>query len=298
MADIRKIGFIGIGNMGSPMAGQLARKGFALTVFDVNVPNATAFANEYGARVAGSAAQAGEGADAVIFMLPDERVVRHVLFEQGLAQAMPQGAIAIDMGTSAPASTRKTGAELEERGIGYVDAPVMGGVVFAHDASLDIMAAGDIGHIERCRPMFAAMGRKLWLCGELGSAHVLKAMTNYINACTFINTLEAMVIGRKFGLDSALMAEAIDAMCNGRQHPVVKKVMPHVLTRKYGTGMAMQLIAKDVKIAVDAAHSVGAAVPLGELTAQLWHAASEQLGGTRDHSEIVRYWENQTGAEL
>jgi 3-hydroxyisobutyrate dehydrogenase len=87
-------------------------------------------------------------------------------------------------------------------------------------------------------------------------------------------------------------------MCNGRQHPVVKKVMPHVLTRRYGTGMAMQLIAKDVKIAVDAAHSVGAAVPLGEVTAQLWRAATEQLGGTRDHSEIVRYWEDMTGAEL
>jgi 3-hydroxyisobutyrate dehydrogenase len=298
MANIRNIGFIGIGNMGAPMAGQLARQGFALTVFDVQVANATAFASEHGARVASSVAEVGEGADAVIFMLPDERVVRHVLFGDGLAARMSRGAVAIDMGTSAPASTRATGAELAELGIGYVDAPVMGGVVFARDATLDIMAAGDVALIERCRPLFAAMSRKLWLCGELGSAHVLKAMTNYINACALINTLEAMVIGRKFGLDSTVMAQAIDAMCNGRQHPVVKKVMPHVLTRKYGTGMAMQLIAKDVKIAVDAAHSVGAAVPLGEVTAQLWRAATEQLGGTRDHSEIARYWEDMTGAEL
>ena len=298
MADIKNIGFIGIGNMGAPMAMQLARKGFSLTVFDAHTPNAEAFAREHGARVASTAAQAGEAADAVIFMLPNDRVVRQVLFDCGLAARMTPGAVAIDMGTSAPSATREIGRELAALGIGYLDAPVMGGVVFAKDASLDIMVAGDAARIERCRPLFAAMSRKLWLCGELGSAHVLKAMTNYINACALINTLEAMVIGAKFGLDSTVMAEAIDAMCNGRQHPIVKKVMPHVLTRKYGTGMAMQLIAKDVAIAVDAAHSVGAAAPLGELTAQLWRTASEKLGGTRDHSEIVRYWEELTGIEL
>lgn len=298
MADIKNIGFIGIGNMGAPMAGQLARKGFSLTVFDAHAPNAEAFASEHGARVARTAAEVGEAADAVIFMLPDDRVVRHVLFSGGLAARMAPGAVAIDMGTSAPAATRATGEELGALGIKYLDAPVMGGVVFAKDATLDIMVAGDRTLIERCRPLFAAMSRQLWLCGELGSAHVLKAMTNYINACALINTLEAMVISAKFGLDSKVMAEAIDAMCNGRQHPIVKKIMPHVLTRKYGTGMAMQLIAKDVKIAVDAAHSVGAAVPLGELTAQLWRAASEKLGGSRDHSEIVRYWEDLTGVEL
>jgi 3-hydroxyisobutyrate dehydrogenase len=298
MANIKNIGFIGIGNMGAPMAGQLARKGFALTVYDTHAPTAEACAREYGARVARTAAEVGEGADAVIFMLPNGSVVRQVLFGDGLAARLAPGSIAIDMGTSAPAVTQAIGTELAALGIGYLDAPVMGGVVFAKDASLDIMAGGDAALIERCRPLFDAMGRKLWLCGDLGSAHVLKAMTNYINACAFINTLEAMVIGRKFGLDTTVMAEAIDAMCNGRQHPVVKKVIPHVLTRKYGTGMAMQLIAKDVRIAVDAAHSVGAAVPLGEATAQLWSAACEQLGGSRDHSEIVRYWEDATGVQL
>jgi 3-hydroxyisobutyrate dehydrogenase len=298
MANISNIGFIGIGNMGTPMAGQLARKGFALTVYDAHAPAADAFAREYGARAVRTAAEVGEGADAVIFMLPDDSVVRQVLFDDGLAQRLAPGSVAIDMGTSAPAATRSIAAELATLGIGYLDAPVMGGVVFAKDASLDIMAGGDAALIERCRPLFDAMGRKLWLCGEIGSAHVLKAMTNYINACALINTLEAMVIGRKFGLDSKVMAEAIDAMCNGRQHPVVKKVIPHVLTHKFGTGMAMQLIAKDVKIAVDSAHSVGAAVPLGEATEKLWRAACEQIGGTRDHSEIVRYWEAATGVQL
>ncbi|MFC7288246.1 NAD(P)-dependent oxidoreductase [Herminiimonas glaciei] len=298
MDNIRNIGFIGIGNMGTPMAGQLARKGFNLTVYDRQAATANAFAREHGARVARSAAEVGAGADVVIFMLPSDQVVRQVLFDDGLATQLAPGSIAIDMGTSAPAVTRSISAELAALGIGYLDAPVMGGVVFAQDASLDIMVSGDDASIERCRPLFDAMGRKLWPCGDIGSAHVLKAMTNYINACALINTLEAMTIGRKFGLDSKVMAEAIDVMCNGRQHPVVKKIIPHVLTQKFGTGMAMQLIAKDVKIAVDSAHSVGAAVPLGEATEQLWRAACEQIGGSRDHSEIVKYWETASGVQL
>ena len=127
---------------------------------------------------------------------------------------------------------------------------------------------------------------------------MLKCLTNYINACAMINTLEAMTIGAKFGLDSGVMADAIESMCNGRQHPIAKKVVPHVLTRKYGTGMAMQFIAKDVKIAVDTAHSINAAAPLAEKTAELWAAACKQLGGKLDQTEIVRYWETASGVKL
>ena len=298
MTAIRKIGFIGVGHMGNPMAGQLVKKGFDVTVFDLSEGALHAFAAEYGGRTAATLADAGRGADAVIFMLPDDKAVRQVLFGDGLADHLARGTVVVDMGSSAPAGTVAIGNELAQRGIGYVDAPVMGGVVFAKDATLDIMAGGDPVLIERCRPLFEALGRKLYRCGALGSGHMLKSLANTINACALINTLEAMVIGRKFGLDSQVMADAIEAMCNGRQHPLAKKIVPHVLTRKYGTGMAMQFIAKDVKIAVDAAKSVGAAVPLGEKTAELWAAACEKLGGTRDQTEIARYWEEASGVEL
>ncbi len=298
MTPIRKIGFIGVGHMGGPMAGQLVKKGFEVTAFDLREGALHAFAAEHGGKTAATLADAGRGADAVIFSLPDDKVVRQVLFGDGLAEHLARGTVAIDMSSSAPAGTVAIGSELAQRGIDYVDAPVMGGVVFAQDATLDIMAGGDPVVVERCRPLFEAMGRKLYLCGVLGSGHMLKSLTNYINACAFANTLEAMVIGRKFGLDSQVMAEAVEAMCNGRQHPIAKKIVPHVLTRKYGTGMAMQFIAKDVKIAVDAAKSIGAAVPLGEKTAELWAAACEQLGGTRDQTEIARYWEDAAGVKL
>ena len=298
MNPIKKISFIGVGNMGNAMAGQLVNKGFDVTVFDARAETAQAFVKQHGGTAAATLAAAGQGADAVIFMVPDDKVVRQVLFADGLAESLAKGTMVIDMSSSAPTGTMAIGNDLDSRGIGYVDAPVMGGVIFAKDATLDIMAGGDAALVERCKPLFDAMGRKLYVCGPLGSGHVLKCLTNYINACALINTLEAMTIGGKFGLDSNVMAEAIEAMCNGRQHPVAKKVVPHVLTRKYGTGMAMQFIAKDVKIAVDSAHSIGAAAPLAEKTAELWAAACEKLGGKLDQTEIVRFWEEQTGVRL
>jgi len=284
--------------MGNPMAGQLASKGFDVTVFDARAEVARAFVDQHGGEAAATLAELGRGADAVVFMVPDDKVVRKVLFDDGLADRVARGSIVIDMSSSAPSGTVAIGKELAARGIGYVDAPVMGGVVFAKDATLDIMAGGEPALIERCKPLFDALGRKLYVCGPLGSGHVLKSLMNYINACALINTLEAMTIGRKFGLASGVMAEAVEAMCNGRQHPVVKKVIPHVLTRKFGTGMAMQFIAKDVKIAVDTAKGIGAAAPLAEKTAELWAAACEKLGGMRDQTEIVRYWEDASGVKL
>jgi 3-hydroxyisobutyrate dehydrogenase len=174
----------------------------------------------------------------------------------------------------------------------------MGGVVFARDATLDIMAAGDAVAVERVMPLLKCMGRSVIACGEVGSAHVLKALGNYINACAMINVVEAMTIGRKFGLDSQFMAEALLPMINGRQHPLEKKVIPQVLTRKFNTGMAMGLIAKDIGIAVNTAKSLGAHAPLAECTHALWAKAVEKFGGQLDHTEVARLWEQASGVTL
>ena len=152
--------------------------------------------------------------------------------------------------------------------------------------------------VERVRPLLQAVGRNIIHCGGTGTAHALKALANYVNACALINAIEAMTIGRRFGLDSKLMAEALTTMCAGRNHPVEKKVVPHVLTRRYGTGMAMGFIAKDVKIAMETARSVGAYAPLGERVSELWSDAAQKLGATLDQAEIARYWEDATGVRL
>ena len=298
MTAIRKIGFIGVGNMGAPMAGHLVRAGFDVSMFDTRPEAVQAFVARYGGRAVMSLAEAGEGADAIITMLPDGKAVRKAVLGDGVAAVLERGALVIDMGTCDPTDTRALSVELAPRGIGVIDAPVMGGVVFAKDATLDIMAAGDAAMVERARPVFAALGRSVTYCGAVGSGHAMKALANYVNACALINAVEALTIGKRFGLDPKVMAEALLPMCSGRNPPIEKKVIPHILTRKFATGMAMGFIAKDVKIAVDTAHAIGAAVPLGEKVAELWAAAAAKLGGEFDQTEIVRYWEEATGVRL
>jgi 3-hydroxyisobutyrate dehydrogenase len=142
------------------------------------------------------------------------------------------------------------------------------------------------------------MGRSVMECGHVGTGHALKALANYVNACALINSIEAMTIGKRLGLDPKFMADALENMCAGRNHPIAKKIVPHVLTRKYGTGMTLGFIAKDVKIARETARSVQAYAPLAEKVSELWSAAAEKLGPEVDQTEIVRFWEEATGVRL
>jgi 3-hydroxyisobutyrate dehydrogenase len=301
MSDVKKVGFIGIGNMGGPMAAHLARAGFEMCVYDLRRDLVERFVAENGGRAAASAQDVGRGADAVITMLPNDKVVRAVILGEnggGVADALPKGAVVIDMSTSDPVGTRSLAQALGPRGIAVIDAPVMGGVVFAKDGTLDIMVGGDQALVERCRPLFKAMGRSVMECGAVGTGHALKALANYVNACALINAIEAIAVGERFGLDAKFMAEALVPMCAGRNHPIEKKVIPQVLTRKFGTGMALAFIAKDVKIAKDTAAAIGAFAPLVDKVSELWSAAAEKLGGTLDQTEIARYWEEPNGVTI
>lgn len=297
--DIGEIAFIGLGHMGEPMAARLAANGFRLRVYDARAEVVDAFVRTHGGAGANSIADAAANAAFAIAMLPDDNVVREVMLgERGVAQSLRNGSIAIDMGTSSPASTTAIAARFEARGLSYVDAPVMGGVPFARDGTLDIMAAGDPAAVERCQPIFAALGRRTWRCGASGAGHALKAIANFANAATLIAHLEAMTIGRKFGLDTAFMADALVAMCAGRQHPLEKKIVPHVVTRRFATGMAMGLIAKDVGIAAELAHAIGARSGIADQTRALWQEAVDRYGFARDQAEIARLWEDASGVEL
>lgn len=299
MNKINKIGFIGIGNMGGPMATRIVKAGFDLTVYDINPEACEKFIAQHGGKVAASLAELGRCVEAVITMLPTDKIVNAVILgDDGIASTMAKGGIVIDMSTSDPLATQTLAAVLKPRGIAVVDAPVMGGVVFARDGTLDIMAAGDAAAIERVAPLLRSMGRSLIECGAAGNAHALKALGNYINACAMINVVEAMTIGRKFGLDAQFMADALLPMINGRQHPLEKKIIPQILTRQFSTGMAMGLIAKDIGIAVNTAKSLGAYAPLAECTHALWMEAVKKFGPQLDQTEVVKLWEHATGVTL
>ena len=285
------ITFIGVGHMGSPMAARLVAKGFDVTVHDAKPEAMQRFIASNAGKVAADLAAAARGAQLVITMLPDDKAVRSVVLDGGLATSLAPGAVVVDMGTSDPRATVTLGEALTHHHVDCVDAPVMGGVVFAHDGSLDIMAGGNDAAVERCLPVFRALGRRVFRCGPLGSGHALKALANYVNASTLINIIEAMAAGRKFGLDVGVMSEALVAMCTGRQHPLEKKVIPQVLTRKFATGMALGLIAKDVRIAVDFARDIGAVMPLGERVREIWERGVTDIGRTADQTEVARLWE-------
>ncbi len=296
---IETIAFVGLGNMGVPMAAQLAAKGFALTLYDRRPEAARDFAVSHGGRVAATLADAARGVDAAVCMLPDDMAVRDVVLgKSGLHSSLSSGATIIDMGTSAPSATVEIGSELAKLGIAYVDAPVMGGVGFAKDATLDVMVGGSDQDIERCMPIFSAVGRQAFRCGALGSGHALKALANYVNAAALVSLIEALAIGRKFGLDSKIMADALVHMCSGRQHPLEKKVIPQVLTHKFATGMALGLIAKDVSIAANFGHSIGAMTPLADCVCEIWKMAEAKLGAKADQTEIARLWEEGNGIRL
>jgi 3-hydroxyisobutyrate dehydrogenase len=298
---IRRIGFVGIGNMGWPMAANLAHAGFEVSVYDARAERAREFVGRHEATLAESLAALAASTQCVIAMLPDHHVVRRVLLGDGadcVAAGLEPGAIVADMGTSDPTATRALGAELAARDIRLVDAPVMGGVPFARDATLDIMAAGAPEALDALAPVFAALGRKVYRCGALGSGHALKAINNYVNACALINVIEGLTLGAKFGIDTALMLETMQAMCTGRNHPIDKKILPQVVTRKYASGMPIGFIAKDLRIAVDAAQRLGAAAPLAQQVLALWQAAAQALGPDCDQTEIVRYWERESGVAL
>lgn len=285
--------------MGEPMAARLLADGFAVRVHDRLDHVRAGFVHTYGGIECTSVREAVSEAAVAIVMLPDDVAVRQVMLQEGgILQNLPPAGIAIDMGTSTPSSTVEIAAAFAQRHRKYVDAPVMGGVPFARDGSLDIMCGGDDATLDACEAIFASLGRKTYRCGPSGSGHALKAIANFANAATFVTFLEALAMGRKFGLDTALMVDALGAMCTGRQHPLEKKIVPQVLTRRFATGMAMGLIAKDTGIAAGLGRAIGARSTIAEQVHAVWKEGADRYGFARDQAEIARLWEDDGDVQL
>lgn len=299
LRPIKTVGFIGLGNMGFPMASQLVKAGFDIVVYDVDPSRCKLFAETIGGRIAEDLMQVGKLCDVVITMLPNSVIVREVIVgHSGIAEALEPFSLVLDMSTSSPEHTRKLGAELLDKKIHLVDAPVAGGVIFAQDGTLEVLTGGNSQAIEHVRQLLLAMGKNITYCGSLGTAHTLKAINNYINAAVMCVYLEGMIIGRSAGINLSILIPAIEAATLDRNHPFGKKIKNQILNRKFATGMAMGLIAKDLKVAVDAAGDLDAEAPIAALVQNIWQTAADNYGFDRDQSEIVRYWEDAAQLEL
>jgi 3-hydroxyisobutyrate dehydrogenase len=284
-----KVAIIGVGNMGAPMAGCIARAGHSVTVFDSSPEQARKVAAEVGCRAAATLDDLAM-ADFVVTMLPTGLVVSEVYLRDGLAGRLRRGTIAIDMSSADPTGTRKLGAALDVHGIVLIDAPVSGGVPRAALGTLAIMIGGDDkAAIERARPLLRTMGDRLFDTGGLGTGHAMKALNNFVAAAGFAACAEALIAGERFGLDPGRMVEILN-VSTGRNFHTDMTLQEHVVGGKFATGFALGLLAKDVKIAADLTRDLNFDAPLVRLVSARFDQARDALGYGRDNSEAIKAW--------
>ncbi len=296
---LERVGFVGLGRMGRPMAARLLGAGFALRVFDARRESAEEFTARYGGTVADSLAELGSGSDAVITMLPDGQVVGRVVAGDGdrLLDGLRPGATVVDMGSSAPVGTAALGRLLARDGIGMLDAPVSGGVPRAEAGTLAIMVGGEPALVERWRPLLAAMGARIFPTGPLGSGHAVKALNNLVSAAGLVAAAEALLVGRRFGVDPEVMLDVFNAS-TARNNSTEQKFRPFVFSRTFASGFSLDLMVKDLGTAVELAAATGTPARLGVACRDLWASAQADLDGGADHTEVVRWLEHVAGATL
>ena len=286
------IGFIGLGAMGRPMATRIAAAGHKPVVFDVDNAAAQRLGAEANVRVAGGRDDFA-AVDVVVTMLPTSAIVREALTgANGIATALRRGTLVIDMSSSEPEDTKKLGAQLAGMGIALVDAPVSGGVPRATSGQLTIMIGGATADIARARPVLEMMGTKLFEVGALGAGHAMKALNNYVSAAAFEATSEALLIGKRFGIDPTQLIDILN-VSTGRNFHSELSMKDHVIGGRYAAGFLLALAAKDVRIAAGLAAAMKVDAPMLKLSAAQLTAASEQLGPKADVTEAIKAWDQQ-----
>ena len=284
------IAFIGLGNMGGPMAANLVKAGHSVAGYDLSAAALDA-ARLAGIRAAASSVAAAAGAEVVITMLP---AGRHLVeaYRGGLAAAAPQGALFIDCSTVDVASSREAHDLARDHGHASVDAPVSGGVGGAVAAPLTFMAGGDADALERARPVLDAMGRRIVACGGPGAGQVAKMCNNMILGISMIAVSEAFVLGEAHGLDHQALfdvASTSSGQCWALTNhcPVPGPVPSSAANTGYKPGFATALMLKDLTLARDAADAAGVDTPLGHRAQALYAAFADGGHATLDYSAII-----------
>jgi 3-hydroxyisobutyrate dehydrogenase len=294
MARPERVGLVGLGHMGGPMAARLVAAGVRLAVFDVR-EEAVRGAAALGADPARSLAELGRRSEVVITMLPDGRAVRRAVLGTGpgadrLLGALRAGTVLVDMGSSPPIATRELGRAVAEHGIAMLDAPVSGGVGRAETGRLSVMVGGAGDVIAACRPVLELLAEQIFVVGPLGSAHALKALNNLVSAAGLLAAGEALLIGQRFGLDPSLMIDVFNAS-TARNNATENKLRQFVLSRSFASGFSLALMVKDLATALELAEETGTPAPFGAACRDLWARAERELGEPADHTAVVRWLE-------
>jgi 3-hydroxyisobutyrate dehydrogenase len=278
-----------------PMARHLAQPQFELAVWNRTPYKAAEFADSNAARAAATPADAARNADIVITCLPSSREVHEVLDRNdGLLGAMATGSILVDCTSGDPAASRDFAKTLAERGVAFIDAPVSGGVAGAKAGTLTVMCGGDAEVLERARPALEAFGKKIVLCGPVGSGHAVKAVSNALLAVHVLSTAEALAALTRLGVSAAVALDVINASA-GRSNASQNLFPERVLTRAFPRTFRLALLDKDIGIAAKLASEAGTPIPLIDLAARLIHEARVELGEEADHVEAAKVVEQRAG---
>ncbi|MCO5092936.1 NAD(P)-dependent oxidoreductase [Bosea sp. (in: a-proteobacteria)] len=286
-------GFVGLGRMGSRMAGRLVAAGHAVVGYDPAAP-----AGQHGLRRAGSLAQLGEMAETVLLSLPDAAVVDDVLFApDGLLSGSSRVRTVIDLSTIGPKAATATAAALAQRGVGWVEAPVSGGPRGAEGGTLAVMVSCTDALYAEAEPVLAPLGRIFRTGTRPGLAQAAKLANNMLSTTALVITAEAMTMGVKAGLDPAILLDIINAG-SGRNSATQDKFPRAVVTRGFDYGFATALAYKDARLCVDEAENLGVPMLLGSLVRQMMAATNAKFGPASDFTEVARIYEEWAGVEI
>jgi 3-hydroxyisobutyrate dehydrogenase len=291
--DKPNILFIGLGMMGHPMALRLINGQYSVFVHDVNLETVKNFCNKTDSKGL-LPSEDLSSIDVVITMLPDSVAVEDVIFgigtSIGIAYKLKPSSVIIDMSSSQPVRSRELGARLKKMNLIYFDAPVSGGVRRAIDGSLSIMAGGAPETFADIKPILENFGKNVFYVGEPGSGHAMKALNNYLSAITTLSVAEALIIGKRFGLDPNKMVDVFNSS-TGKSNATENKAKQFMLSGTFGAGFTAKLMVKDITMAIQLGSALNSSMELGEASMDAWRNALKFLGSDEDHTAIYRYVE-------
>lgn len=280
-----KVGFVGLGIMGGPMAKNLIEAGHELVLYNRTREKAEDLAGD-GATVAGSPKEVAEQSDVVITMLPDSPQVEEVLAgEDGVLEGIQGGALVVDMSTISPVVTEELAAKAGERGASMLDAPVSGGDVGAQQGALSIMVGGSEEDVGRAMPLFEVMGKTITHVGPVGSGQVVKACNQIVVALNIEAVSEALVVGSKAGIDPEKILDVLSGGLAGSA--VIDAKREKFLSHQFDPGFKIELHHKDLGIALAAGREYGVALPVTAIVDQMLQALKNKGAGQEDHSAIL-----------
>jgi len=299
MTDKPTVGFVGVGNMGWPMAACLVNAGFTVNVADARQEVANNFVQQIGGTAPDTLAQLAGASDVIVTMLPTSAIVERVLTagDDNIFAGMKPGTVIIEMSSGVPSHTQALAEKVAALGGVMIDAPVSGGVPRAKTGQLAIMVGGDAAVIERMMPVLSAMGTSVLRAGDVGAGQAVKALNNMVSTGGFLIGIEALLVGQRFGLDAGVMTDVLNA-ATGMNNSTQKKFRQFVLSRKFDAGFTMGLLAKDLSIAMQIARETGTPSPLSALVREMIVSAEALYGPGSDHTEMAKWVERLVGDEL